>query len=413
MLSDHALQKLNQLQTKALLAGIGGVAIALVGSLISAIAGGGIDKVFQPFLITFIFTVGLSVGCLAAVMLHHLCGGAWSFMIQRILEAASRTIPFVFIFGLIVMVGSVFFSGIYPWTSQEYLDAHHIVQMKTPFLNPISYTLGFLVYFGVWMLLMFLYNGWSKRLDETGDLAIIGRMQFWAGPGLMAYVVTVTLAGTHWVMSLEPEWFSTIFGAWAIAGFNITVISLSIVVLTSLSGEESIANKLTTRHVHHLGTFLCGFVIFWAYVSFCQFLLIWNANLPEETGWYLNRQGELTLLTVILMVFHWFVPMLLLFQRRIKKNPVALRRVAIYMLAMRVLDLYWNISPSFVGHAQRIGWVTLFLTIAAVIGIGGVWTYLFLGQLKKRPLLPVNDPRETYHFLKDTHHHHTEVIGHA
>lgn len=415
MLSEQLEQKVDGLRAKALLVGVVATALALAGGLVASFTGtdAGLERALQPFVIAFMFVLGFSVSGLSVVMLHHLCGGAWSFMIQRICEAASRTLPFVFVLGLIVLVGGAAFTGLYPWTSEEYLKAHHIVELKTPFLNVGVYTLGYLVYFGIWMALMLGYNKWSKQLEATGDTRYIAKMQFWAGPGLILYVVTMTLASTHWTMSLEPEWFSTIYGAWLIAGFNITIISFAIVMITFLAQDDPIKSKITTRHIHHLGTFLCGFVIFWSYVSFCQFLLIWNANLPEEIGWYLKREGGLVWMTRFLIVFHWLIPMMLLFQRPVKRNPLTLRRIAFFLIAMRVVDLYWNIVPSFPGNHQTINFSMVVLVLLAVAGIGGLWFWLFLGELKRRPLLPENDPRATFHFLKDTQHHHTEVTGHA
>ncbi|MBI2434923.1 MAG: hypothetical protein HYV26_18875 [Candidatus Hydrogenedentes bacterium] len=408
MLSENLIHKIDRLRARALLAGGAGVAATLAGGALWALTDddAGIEKVFQPFLVAYIITVGLSVGCLAGVMLHHLCGGAWSFMIQRILEAASRTLPYVLGLGVLVVLGGAWFGNLYPWTSEEFRQTHHIVEKKEAFLNLGTFTIAFFIYYAIWMSLMFLYNGWSKRVDETGDPATIARMRQLAAPGLMVYVLSLTFAAVHWVMSLEPEWFSTIFGAWLIAGYNITIVAFATIVLSYLAGEAPISGKITTRHFHHLGTFMCGFVIFWSYVSFCQFLLIWNANIPEEIAWYLNRQGSLTFLTIILMIFNWFVPMMLLLMRNNKTNPVKLRRIAFYLLAVRLIDVYWNIVPSFPGNHRQLNWFTVVLVVAAAVGVIGLWVWLFLGELKKRPLLAVQDPRHHLFFLKDEAHSH-------
>jgi hypothetical protein len=418
MLSDNQLSWISKTQSKARGYAVAGlmttvVLAVLVGFIWPLLPSEGqpqtvgvIEKIFQPLMIAWLFWLGLGVCSLAVVMLHHLCGGAWSYTIQRIAEAGSRTIPFFFVTGIVVMLGTVFFTDIYPWTNAGYIELHHIVAEKAAFLNPGTYTIAYFVYFTIWMLFMWLYNGWSKKLDETADTRIIGKMKFWAGPGLVLYVLTMTLASTHFAMSLEPVWFSTIYGAWLISSYALSVVSFSVIVLSYLMDESPIKEKVTTRTFHHLGNFLLGFTIFWSYVSFSQFLLIWNANLPEEIGFYLHREGDsLNVLTVLLCVFHWFVPMMILLIRKNKTNIATLRKIAYYVFFVRILDLYWNTVPSFPDGHYAINWSTLLLVITAILGFGGVWVYLFLNELKKRPLLPVNDPRGELLFLKDAHGH--------
>jgi len=401
MLTDEHLQRINGLRAKALIVGAIGTAATLAGFV------RGIDGVFQPLIVAYMFWFALGVGCLAVVMLHHLCGGAWSFMIQRICEAGSRTLPHFFVLGILVFLGGVFVSGVYPWTDAEYLATHHAAANKTGFLNPGVFTTAYVVYFAIWLGLMLVYNAWSKRLDETGDAALIGRMKFFAGPGLIVYVLSMTFAATHWTMSLEPEWFSTIYGPWLIGGYALAAVAFATIVLSYLREIPGIKEKVTKRHFHHLGNFLLGLTIFWAYTSFSQFLIIWNGNLPEEISWYLNRQsGGLSFMTVLLIIFVWLVPMFMLFMRPNKLDVGRLRKIAYYVLAMRAVDLYWNIVPSYEGNANTINFFTVGLVALAITGIGGLWLWAFLGELTKRPLLPQQDPRATLMFLKDEAHDH-------
>lgn len=409
MLTESQNTAVDGLRGKALIVGVAGVVIAVLGGGLLGMMNAeiGVAKVFQPFIIAFLLTLGLAVGSLAVVMLHHLCGGAWSYMIQRICEAGSRTLPHVAALGVLVVLGGAYLSGVYPWTDDDYMATHHIVENKAAFLNLGTFTVAYVIYFGLWLGLMFLFNKWSGDLDKTGNPGNISRMKALAAPGLMIYVLSLTIAGTHWAMSLEPDWYSTIYGAWMIAGYALTTLSFAIIVLTYLAAEGPIHDKVTTRHYHHLGNFLLGFTIFWSYVSFSQFLLIWHANLPEEIGYFLHRSGGgLTLMTVFLIVFVWFVPMWRLLMRHNKMNPVVLRRIAYYILATRIADMYWNIAPSFPDHHNRINLGTLVLTLFAIAGLGGLWLWVFLGELKKRPLLPEQDPRGELHFLKDESHSH-------
>ena len=408
MLTDNQLRQVNALQTKALLVGVVCTVVALIGAIVYSLGEGvGLRGLFQPFMVAYVWVLGLGLGGLALVMLHHLCGGAWSFMIQRIGEAASRTLPFLFVLGILVVLCGALFSFLYPWRDPAHLELYPIVKNKLAFLNLGTFTVCFFLYWAIWMALMFVFNGWSKKLDKTGDVAIIGRMQALAAPGLILYVLSLTFASTHWFMSLEPEWFSTIYGAWAIAGFSLSIMSFSAIVLTYLAQEGPVASAVTDRHYHHIGNFLLGFTIFWAYVSFSQFLIIWNGNLPEEIGYYLHRSGGgLTEVTVLLIVLVWLVPFFGLLLRHNKTNPKRLRNIAFMVIFVRLIDLYWNIVPSFDGHHSVIRPLMVALVLLASAGFMGLWLWVFLGQLKKMPVLPQQDPRREFNFLKDEAHSH-------
>lgn len=408
MLTENQQKAVNGLKRKALISGIAGTVIALTCGLLVALfkEGAGMESLFQPFLVAYLMVFGMGACSLAVVMLHHLCGGAWSYMIQRICEAGARTLPFLFVVGLVVIVVGAFTTHLYNWTNEAYIAKHHIVEEKTAFLNLQFFAICYFVYFGIWLALSSLYNRWSKQLDATGDLNIIGKMKALAGPGLILYVLSMTFAATHWAMSLEPEWFSSIYGAWMISGHVLAVLSFAVLMLTFLMKEGPMAEKVTERHFHHLGTFLCGFTIFWTYISFSQFLIIWNGNLPEEIGFYLNRSGDsLNLLTVFMILVNWLIPMFYLFIRRNKTTIKKLRFIAFWILGVRVVDMYWNIVPSWEGYRHELSLAMVVMVLGAVASLGGFWFYLFLKQLESRPLLPQNDPRGELFFLKDAHHH--------
>jgi len=411
MLTENQLTKITAIQKTAWKLFIGGTLIALIGSVVNGFLQSGdasfsMAKVFEPFIMSYMLWFGLAVGSLACVMLHHLAGGAWSFMIQRICEAASRTLPVFFVLGIIIILGGAFFSKVYPWTDPEFVAANHIVHNKHHFLNHTVFTASFFIYFAIFGALSHFFNKWSLRLDQTGDQSNLAKLTGLAAPGLIIYVLTMTFLATHWSMSLEPEWFSTMYPPWLIANYNLTVIPFAIIVLSYLDKESPIKEAITSRHYHHLGNFAFGFTIFWTYCSFSQFLIIWNGNLPEEIGWYLARSGGTNNLLITLLAFGaWIIPMMLLIIRGNKLNIPRLRKIAYFILAMRTVDIYWNLAPSFEGSENNINFVLVALYAAAIVGIGGLFLYSFLEQLKKRPLLPQQDPRRELNFLKDTAHH--------
>ena len=407
MLTENQLALVGRWQKKAWTLGLGGTAIALVGGIANAILHHDLARAFEPFLMSYILWFGLCIGCLSVVMLHHLAGGAWSFMIQRFCEAGSRTLPLFFVLGLVILVGGVWFSDIYPWTDAAYVAEHHAVALKAPFLSKAWFTGGYLLYFAIFGVLTYLFNGWSLKLDQTGDQSNIAKMMGLAAPGLIVYVLTVTFMNTQWVMSLAPAWFSTMYAPWLIANYNLTVITFCIVLLSYFDKEPPMSEAITTRHYHHLGNFTFGFTIFWAYVSFSQFLIIWNGNMPEEITWYIDRSGgSLDLVIGVLAIFVWLTPLFLLLVRQNKQVVPVLRKIALWVLVMRTVDIYWNIAPSFKDGKHDINIVLVALYAAAVVGIGGLFLNLFFTELKKRPLLPQQDPRRELHFLRDAHHAH-------
>lgn len=406
MLTENQLTQIGQWQKKAWKLGIGGIILAVAGGVAIALKEGDLSRLFQPFVMSYILWFGVAAGSLAAVMLHHLAGGAWSFMIQRICEAASRTLPHFFVLGVIILLGGVWFGGVYPWTNEHYLHEHHVVANKVGFLNPVMFTACFFLYFGLLGGLAYVFNKWSLKLDQTGDQANIGKMIGLSAPGLIIYVLTLTFLATHWAMSLEPDWFSTMYPPWLIANYNLTVVAFAVIILHKFDKETPIAEAITSRHYHHLGNFLFGFTIFWIYVSFSQFLIIWNGNIPEEIGWYLHRSGGTLLYVIAALAFGaWLIPLFLLIVRKNKLAGASLSKIAMLILAARTVDIYFNLAPSFENAQHDISFVLVALYAAAIVGIGGLFLYYFFEELKKRPLLAQQDPRRELHFLKDTAHH--------
>lgn len=401
--TDTDNPKLAQLQRRALVVGIAGVVGCGIGALISGQA-----QFFQSYLFAFIFWNGLGLGCLSALMLHHMVAGRWGFMIQRILEAGTRTLPFTLaLFLPILFYGSRL---LYPWMPGGALADNEIVQAKVAYLNPTFFTVRFFIYAAVWLGLMYSLNRFSHQLDATGDQRNVLKMRWVSGPGLVAYVLIMTFSTTDWGMSLEPEWFSTIYAPLFIVGHGLACLAFSTIILSKVAYTKPHSEVMDKEYFLHLGSLMCGFVVLWTYMSFSQFLITWSGNLAEEIPWYLHRMGPaLNFVAFVLIVFHFALPMFILMQRRVKRGPVALIVMAYWIFIMRAVDIYWNIMPAF--HPNALG--LHFLNVAAFVALGGFWVYLFFGQLRKYPLLPLHDQRMDAALAKSVHHGHTEAVEHA
>lgn len=410
MFTENQAKKIDQLQQRAFMVAIVGLAVAIVGGLVVGLAGDiGLAKVFQPLSIAFMTVFGLVLGSLSVILLHHLCGGSWSFVILRINEASARTLPLFAAVAAIIFLGAAWLTNFYPWTDGGYVEAQYAVKYKAPFLNLPVFTLTLLACFAIWIALCRIYTNGSARLDEVEDERTVLWLIRLAGPGLILFVLTISIASTHWTMSLEPNWFSTIYAVWLIGGYALTVMAFCAIALSYMKDAPGLNNLVEEKHFHHLGNFLLGFTIFWAYTTFSQFLIIWSGNIPDPISFYLRRsEGGLVFITVVMIVFVWLVPMFLLLIRENKTNHYTLRKIAYFVLAMRVVDMYWNIAPSFPDHHNRINLLTLVLTLAALAGLGGLWLWAFLGELKKRPLIPQHDPRKADYFLKHEGDDHAE-----
>jgi hypothetical protein len=245
------------------------------------------------------------------------------------------------------------------------------------------------IYFVIWGLLVFLFNRWSREQDANhDDLAVRRRLKVVAGPGIILYVFVMTFAAIDWVMSLSPHWASTIYGFLFIAGQLISSMSLMIAVVVLLARTGPFTGVLQSRHIHDLGKLLLAFVMLWAYFDFSQLLIIWSGNQPEEITFYRTRlYSEWGVVAVIVVIFHFFVPFFLLLSRDLKRNTKLLPRVAVWLIFMRLVDLFWMTRPEFTARAWPGVW-----DLAAPLAAGGLWFFVFAGQLKQLPLLPLGDP---------------------
>ncbi len=372
--------EVDRLQRLALIAGGLGAVVCVVGLLLSR------QYFFRAWLVGWVFWVGVSLGCLAISLLHHLSRGAWGLVIRRVLEAASRTLPLLLVLALPLLFG---LRDLYEWARPEAVQADPLLQAKAPYLNVEFFIIRLLLYFLIWGGVAYVMSGLSQRQDRDGDPGIARRMQVLAAPGLAAYCLAVTFAAVDWLMSLQPHWFSTMYGIYLMGSQGLAALAFLITFGLWLSRREPMAQVLQPRHFHDWGKLFFAFVMLWAYFSFSQFLIIWAGNLPEEISFYLPRmRGFWGGVFLIIALFHFLLPFLLLLSRDLKRNARRLVVVAVFMLFMRWVELVWQVEPAF--HEHNLGMLWLYL--AAPVAVGGLWLYYFLWELKKRPLLPINDP---------------------
>lgn len=373
--------KLRDSGRRALAVGVLGWAIFLLGGLFSP------EQFFRSYLFAYVLWTGIALGCMAIIMIHHLVGGGWGFMIQRLLESGTRTLPLMALLYLPILLG---LTELYLWARPEAVVHDHALQHKSAYLNVSFFVLRTASYFFIWLGLSYFLNRWSALQDRSRETAWTERLRRVSGPGLVLYGLTVTFASIDWVMSLEPHWFSAIYGMLFAVEQMLAALALAIAVLAVLARYEPLASHVRARHFQDLGSLLFAFILIWAYLAFSQFLIIWSGNLPEEIPWYTNRiHGGWQWIGMILVVFAFFVPFLLLLSRAMKTSRAILLAVASGIVVLRVVDLFWLIAPAFHPAELRIHWMDL----AAPIAMGGLWLAVFTWQLRRVSLLPFHDPR--------------------
>jgi hypothetical protein len=373
--------QLQRAQKAALWSGVGGLVLCAISWFLSP------AQFFRSYLFAMVFWVMLPVGCVAILMMHHLTGGWWGYPIRRLLEAGSRT------FGLMTVLFIPLFFGLgqlYPWARPAQVQSDPILMNKRPYMNTPFFTVRTFIYFAIWLLLAILLNRWSEEQDRTANPALAARMEAMSGPGLILWGVAVTYSCVDWVMSIESHWFSTIYGMIYMVIGALTALCFVTFILRMLSDEEPLKDSVTPAQYNDLGNLMLTFVMLWAYLSFSQFLIIWQGNLKDEIPWYKTRAyGGWGGIAVVLMVLHFGVPFLLLLQRPLKRRLRVLSFVAAGIVLLSMIDVYWLVVPGFEPNGPHFHPLDFF----ALIGVGGLWIAAFAWQLRKLPLLPQHDPR--------------------
>jgi len=348
-------------------------------------------QLVQSYLPAFLLWFGVSIGCLSMLMIQHQSGGHWGILLRRLLEAGARTIYFMPIFFIPILLGMAY---LYPWADPVRIaaDPHlaEVVHKKGAYLNVPFFTGRTIFYYLFWALMARTLTGFSWKYDETGDREYAEKMRRMSGWGLLAQALIVTFAGVDWGMSLDPHWYSTIWGILTLIGQALAAWCFCIMLVSRLHTHAPLNRVVTSSLFHDLGKFLFALVTLWAYVNLSQFLIIWSGNLPEETTWYLDRsKGVWRQLTYLLVGLHFVLPFLTLLSAGLKKNASRLAVVAGLLFALRYVDLFWNIAPIFKHEHFSVHPFDLLMPVA----VGGAWLYLFARQVERAPLLVKHDPQ--------------------
>ena len=375
--------KLKKNQQIATFVGLVFLLVTIAGYFIA-----GPQQFLRSYLVGFFFWFGMGLGSLALLMTQYLTGGAWGTMIRRPLEAGSKTL-YVFVWGFLPLLIGV--HTLY-WWSTAAGQADKIIQAKHLYLNIPFLWVRFAIYAVVWLGLTYLLNKWSVLEDRTKSYEYSKKLETLSGPGVLTYFFTVTFCAVDYIMTLEPHWFSTMYGFIIAMGQALGAMSMAVAVLVVLSRYPPIENALTAKHLHDLGKLMLALVMLWAYTNFGQLLITWSANLPDEIVWYIKRwNGGWGWVGVILLVGHFCLPFLLLLSQTLKRNPRTILAIAIYIIVVHVVDVFSLVEANFadVKHVTlNLSW----LDIVSPIGFGGLWLALYFWHLPRRPLLPLGAP---------------------
>lgn len=379
-------ERLSRLQTLALIMGVVGLVLFVVGIFLYP------GRFWHSALYAYLFWFGVSAGSLGLLMLHHMVSGGWGFLLRRQFEAAAKMLPLMAVFFALITIPGL--HALFEWTHAD--SPHHgIIEKKAAYLNVPFFYIRAVIYFLIWFFFASRLIRLGNTQDERSDLGVMNRLNLTGAWGLVVMVLTMTFAMVDWVMSLTPEWFSSIIGLLFSATHALSALALMLALFWYLNGGLPRLAAIPTKYYRDLGNLLLALVMLWAYLSFSQLLIIYSANIAEETLWYQNRQrGGWGIISLSLIPLHFALPFLvLLVGSGLKRNPKRLAGVALFIVLMRHLDLFWWVAPTFRAN--------LFFTpsdFGATMLIGGVWLWFWAEQLKGRRILPVYDPRLEGHW---------------
>jgi hypothetical protein len=380
-------------RSRALVIGVGALVLCAVGFFINR------DQFFRAWLIGYMLWLGIALGSMGLMMIHHLSGGAWGMVVRRVWEASSRTLPLLTVLFIPVVLGM---NRLYPWTHAELMQGDEILRHKAAtYLNPTFFVARAAFYFIGWNLIAWRMTALSRAQDE-GNVDATRSMQWLSGGGLVFLGLSITFAGVDWFMSLNPDFYSTMFGFLFMNYLGLAGLAFTIIMAAYLRKIEPMSALFRPSHFYDYGTLTLAFVMMWAYFQFSQYLLVYAANLQDEIPYVLTRiEGGWQYLALFLVIFQFAVPFCLLLSRPLKRAPDRLVKLALWLLIVRVIDTFMYVTPEFssaganrwfvAGEHGSVFFVN-WLDVVTPVAIGGLWFWMFFTQLRQRPLLPIGDP---------------------
>jgi len=341
---------------------------------------------FFSYLTAYLFWLSLGLGSLFLVLLFHLTGTRWGSVLRRIIETAAVSLPVMAIFFIPVLLGM---HELYHWSEPEAMAHDALLRAKSGYLNFTFFVIRAVIYFSVWTFLAWKLYKKSLEQDTNPQAEQIHAMRRISAPGMILFAITSSFAAFDWVMSLEPHWFSTIFGLYIFSGGLLLALSFIVIFATALSRQIQLSTIITTEHYHDLAKLIFSFTIFWGYMAFSQYFLIWYANIPEETIFFLKRGvGSWRFISWVLVLGNFLLPFIALMPRAVKRNNIALSVVAGWVVLMHYIDLTWIVMP--VHHPQgiHVSWMDL----TTLLGIGGTYLWVFWTRFTAQPVVPVGEP---------------------
>jgi hypothetical protein len=370
----------------ALLAiGVVGLASAVA---LAALTSGGWARFYPSYLVSFVFFLSLALGALFFVLVQHVTRAGWSVGVRRLAEGVAPNVFFPMAFLAVPVLAGL--RTLYPWTDTAAVAADHLLHAKEPWLNIPFFLARTVFYFGVWSALAIWFHRSSTQQDKTGDPRLTQRMETTSTVALILFAFTVTFFAFDYLMSLTPHWYSTIFGVYFFSGCVLGFFALMSVLAFLVQRAGALRRTITTEHYHDIGKLIFAFTVFWAYIGFSQYMLMWYANLPEETSWYAERQtGSWTAVSLVLLFGHFLVPFLALMSRDVKRRKPLLVVGGFWMLVMQWADVYWLVMPG-----KSPGTIPFSLMdVAVFLGVGGLFFAAAVRRLGAHALVAVKDPR--------------------
>jgi len=357
--------------------------VAIVGALFQP------TVFFRGYLLSFMAWLGIALGSMVILMLRHLTKGGWGMIIRRILGAAMRTLPLLALLFIPLLFA---LPRLYPWARPlgDVPDKNlrqHLQNITHSYLNVHGFIIRAIIYFAIWGTLIFLLTKWSKEQDRPPVRDNSARFKVLSGPGIILYGFTISFAAIDWTMSLDPSWISTIYPLIILIGEVLSALCFAVVIERILFRHRPMSELLKPEYVHDHGKFMLTFIMVWAYFSFSQWLIIWAGNLPEEITWYTKRLGGgWGWIGLFLVLFHFAVPFAILLSRPFKRDVTKLVWLAMWLMLMRYLDLFWVIEPNF-STTITVTWADILVPVA----MGGLWLAYFCRNLASMPLVPAYD----------------------